>query len=120
MAMARKKTRSAASIAVPTRFTKVELSRIERARGLIGTSTRSGFIREAVLTKVGEIEEAGILELRDVSLKEAIAMIERYLRDHPGRHYVSDLVEELGLEPRIAFQAADRLIAAGKARTRGT
>ncbi|MFQ5538727.1 MAG: hypothetical protein ACE5GJ_14925 [Gemmatimonadota bacterium] len=101
---------------IPTRFSREELARIERTRPLIGASTRSAFIRQAVLEKLEELEGTGIIQIRDVSREEALRLIDDYLRTHPGIHYVSELVEELGLEPRTVFAAAQKLIDEGRAR----
>lgn len=104
------------STPVPTRFATEELARIERARNLLGLPSRSAFIREAVLERLEEVEGAGILQLRDVDEEAAAKLMDEYLQEHPGIHYVSELVEALGLEPRIAFTAARRLVDAGGAR----
>lgn len=53
---------------------------------------------------------------RVVSLEEATKLIDRFLSKNPGTHYVSELVERLGLEPRVAFAAAQKLIDGGRAR----
>ena len=115
MAMARARTTSEETAAVPVRFTKKELARMERARSLLGLTSRSAIIREAVLEKLDQVETMGIIELRDVTKDEAVKLIDRYLKKHPGNHYVSDFVERLGIEPRIAFEAVQVLIEAGRA-----
>jgi hypothetical protein len=103
---------------IPTRFTTEELARIERARTLVGSPSRSAFIRQSVLEKLEQLETTGVLQLREVTEAEAVALVDEYLQEHPGIHYVSDIVEELGLEPRIAFLAVQRLIEGGRARVR--
>ena len=104
------------SAAIPTRFSKTEIARMERARTLLGISSRSAFIRQAVLGRLEELESEGILQVRDVTEDEAARLIDAYLKKHPGSHYVSDFVEALGLEPRTAFAAAQRLIDRGRVR----
>jgi len=104
-----------ASSAIPTRFSKQEVERMDRAQQLTGLSSRSGFIRQAVLEKLESVEATGVLVLREVSEREAMRMIKSYLRKHPGNHYVSDLVEKLGIEPQVAFSAAQKLIDEGRA-----
>ena len=89
---------------------------MERARTLLGIPSRSAFIRQAVLGRLDELEAEGILQVRDATEDEAVRLIDAYLRMHPGTHYVSDLVEAVGLEPRIAFAAAQKLIDRGRAR----
>ena len=116
MVMAPRMKRSEASAAIPTRFTRSELARMDRARSRLGLPSRSAFVREAVLGRVEEVEKMKVIELRDVSVAEAERLIDRYMREHPGRLYVSDVAEELGIELRVAFQAAQRLIDRGRAR----
>ena len=101
--------------AIPARFTEEEVERMDRAHRLIGLPSRSAFIRQAVLDKLESVEGTGVLVLREVSEKEAMRMIKAYLRKRPGTHHVSDLVEELGIEPRVAFAAAQKLIDEGRA-----
>lgn len=83
---------------------------------MLGLPSRSAFIREAVRERVEQLEETGILEFREVSTKRAIQLIDAHLQENPGTHYVSDLVERLGLEPAVAFAAAQKLIDRGRAR----
>ena len=116
MATATRTRRREKSAAIPTRFTSSELARLERALELLDLPSRSAFIRQAVLGKLGEVESAGITEIREVSMDKAMSLVRRYLAKNPGTHYVSELIERLGLEPKIAFAAAQRLIDDGKAR----
>lgn len=104
---------------IPTRFSQAELARIEHTRALLGSPSRSAFIRLAVLEKLEELEGTGILQIREVSEEEAIRLIDAYLQGHPGIHYVSELIEELGLAPRTAFAAARNLMDQGRARIGG-
>lgn len=101
---------------IPTRFSLSELRRIEKGRELLGVPSRSAFIRQAVLGRLEELETVGVTEIRDVTLEEATKRINRYLSKNPGTHFVSELVERLGLEPRTAFAAAQKLIDEGRAR----
>lgn len=110
------KARRPRTAAIPTRFSPSELARLERGRELLGLPSRSAFIRQAVLAKLMEVESVGVTEVRDVSLEEATKLIDRYLSKNPGTHYVSELIERLGLEPKIAFAAARKLIDGGRAR----
>ncbi len=103
-------------MAIPTRFSASELARLERGRDLVGLPSRSAFIRQAVLGKLEELESVGVTEVRDVTMEEATKLIRRYLSKNPGTHYVSELIERLGLEPRVAFAAAQSLIDDGRAR----
>ncbi|HLE46649.1 MAG TPA: hypothetical protein VI915_06685 [Thermoplasmata archaeon] len=119
MAMARRSNAREASAAIPTRFTKTELARIERVRSRLGLPSRSSFIREAVLERLDGIEKTKIVELRDVTVGEAERLIERYMKRRPGTRYVSDIADELGIELRVAFEAAQRLLDRGRLRVRG-
>jgi len=101
---------------IPTRFSSKEVARIDRARVVLGMPSRSAFIREAALEKVKTVEESKVVEVRDVSEAEAMRLISQYLRKHPGVHYTSDLADEIGIELRVAFAAAERLIDEGRAR----
>jgi len=103
---------------LPTRYSKREVEEIERARRVLGLSSRSAFIREAVLSKLEEIKQVRVVEMQDVSVDQASEMIDRYLMKKPGVHYVSELIEELGLEPRIAFEAVEKLVQGGSVRVR--
>ncbi len=116
MAMAPRHRRSEPSTAIPTRFTRSELARMDRTRVLMGVPSRSAFIRTAVLERVEEVEKMKVIEVRDVPVAEAERLIDRYMRGHPGRLYVSDIAEALGIELKVAFQAAQRLIDRGRAR----
>ena len=78
--------------------------------------SRSAFIRESVLERVNSVEESKVVEVRDVSKEEAMRLISRYLKKHPGVHYTSDLADELGIELEVAFAAAEQLIDQGRAR----
>lgn len=110
------KSRTQKSAVIPTRFTSSELRRLEKSRELLGIPSRSAFIRQAVLGKLEDLEMVGVTEVRDATMEEATKLINRYLSKNPGTHYVSEFVERLGLEPRIAFAAAQKLIDEGRAR----
>jgi DNA-binding MarR family transcriptional regulator len=59
-----------------------------------------------------------IIEVRDVSIDEAVKLIDYYISKHPGKHYVSELAEELGIELSVAFKASQKLIDSGEAEKR--
>lgn len=84
----------------------------------MGLPSRSSFIREAVLEKAKAVEEARVVEIRDVSEKEAIRLIDRYLAQHPGVHYTSDIADRVGIDLPVAFAAMEKLIERGLARVR--
>ena len=89
---------------------------MDRARELTGLPSRSAFIRQAVLDKLEEIEAMRIIEVRDMSEAEAMRLIDRHLKKHPGVHYTSDLADELGIDLPVAFAAAQKLIEKGRAK----
>jgi hypothetical protein len=82
----------------------------------MGEPSRSSFIRAAVVERVAAIEGSRVVEIRDVSRTKAMSLIERYLKTHPGVHDTGDLAMELGIELRVAFAAAEKLIENGRAR----
>ena len=71
------------SAAIPTRFTRRELDRMERAVELLGLPSRSAFIRDAVAARLQEVETAGVIEFRNLTEPEALRRIDAYLREHP-------------------------------------
>jgi len=48
----------------------------------------------------------------------AIRLIDRYPQKHPGVHHVDDIADEIGIELRVAFAAAQKLLDRGRARMR--
>lgn len=103
---------------IPTRFSEGEIARVDRAQARLGLRSRSAFIRDAVMEKVHALETSKIVEVRDVSEKEAIRLIDRYLNQHPGVHYTSDIADEIGIDLPVAFAAMQRIIDRGRARIR--
>ena len=118
MALRGQKPRASTTGAIPTRFSEEEVARIDRVQARFGFRSRSAFIREAVLEKAKSLEATKVVEVRDVSEKEAIRLIDRYLQKHPGVHYVDDIADELGIELGAAFAVAQKLIDRGRARVR--
>jgi predicted methyltransferase MtxX (methanogen marker protein 4) len=114
MAMARTRVPTKPARAIPTRFTESELARIDGVRSLLGIPSRSQLIREAVAEKLAAVETTGILELRDMSVDEAVKRIDGYLKQNPGTHWVSEFIERLGIEPKVAFEAVQRLVDTGR------
>ncbi len=102
--------------AIPTRFSESQLRRMDRVRSLLDIPSRSQLIRDAVADKLEAAENMGILELRDMSVDEAVTLIDQYLKSNPGTHWVSEFIEKLGIEPKIAFEAVQRLVEAGRAK----
>jgi len=105
-------------VVIPTRYTRVETEEIERARRILGLPSRSALIREAVRSKIEEVKRMRVVEMSNVPVEEASRMIAESLRKKPGVHYVSELIEELGVEPGTAFEAVKKLMQAGRAKVR--
>jgi hypothetical protein len=56
---------------------------------------------------------AKIIEVKDFSVDEAIKKMDEFLSKNPGSHYVSENAEALGLELKVAFKAAQKLMDEG-------
>ena len=95
---------------IAVRLTKSEYKRIEEmiAAGLFRSAT--DFAREAIRDKLREAEPVSV---RDSSRLEAERLIDRYLSNHPGRHFASDIAEALGLEFRTTLDAVQHMIKSG-------
>jgi predicted DNA-binding protein len=100
-------------LVVPVRLSRELAGRLDRAVRLLGYGSRSRLMREAIEHYVSEILEAKTIEVRDVSVEEAGRLIEEYLTDNPGVHYVSEISEALGIEFKTAFEAVKMLIRQG-------
>ena len=104
-------------LVLPVRIPEEMRERLDRAVSKLQYSSRGEFVREAIAEHLGSVEEQ-IVETKDVSVAEAARLMDGYLTENPGAHYVSDLAESLGLELSVAFQAAKELKAKGVARER--
>lgn len=58
---------------------------------------------------------ANVIGVRDMSAEEAARMIDRFISKKPGAHFISELAEKLGIELRVAFEAAKMLVDEGSA-----
>lgn len=103
---------------VPVRLPAELASKLDNAVSKLHYTSRNEFIREAIEQHVNDRLEGKMIEVRDVSVKDATRMIDRYLAKNPGAHYVSELAEELGLELDVAFKAAETLQAKGMVKAR--
>jgi len=101
---------------ISTRFSEEEVERLDRANTLMPLRSPRAFIRKAVLDKLEEVEAMRIIEVRNMSEAEAMRLIDRHLKKHPGVHYTSDLADELGIDLPVAFAAAQKLIEKGRAK----
>lgn len=103
---------------VPVRVPAELAAKLDRTVSKFHYASRSEFIREAIEQHVNDRLESKMIEVRDVSVKDATKMIDRYLAKNPGAHYVSELAEGLGLELDVAFKAARMLEAQGAVKAR--
>jgi len=91
-------------VSVPTDVVK----KIDAARARLGYRSRNEVIRESVKRFLEEIEEAKVIRVRNLSLKQAKEEILTYLKRHNSA-YVSELAEALGLDIDLAFRAVAEL-----------
>jgi len=103
---------------LPVRIEPELAAKLDSAVSKLHYASRSAFVREAIEQHVKERLEGKMIEVREVSVEEAAAIIDGYLSRNPGAHYVSELAEELGLELGVAFKAAKALEAQGMAKAR--
>ena len=68
------------------------------------------FVRSAVRDKLQETE---VIEIRDVSFKQAKKEILTYYQQH-NKAYPSDVANSLGIDLQLAYQVVDELIKEGK------
>jgi len=80
--------------------------------------SRNEVIRNAIKEYTEQMLDTRIIEVREVTVEEAAKLIDNYLSDNPGKHYVSELAEELGIELGTAFRAAQKLMDSGAVKKR--
>ena len=80
--------------------------------------SRNEVIRNAIDEYTTKMMNTKIVEVRDISIDQAMKLIDGYISENPGKHFVSDLSEELGIELRTAFRATQKLIDSGAVRIR--
>ena len=93
---------------VPVSLPISVVKKIEELRGRLGYRSRNAVIREAIRRFIEEMEEAKLLYVRDVTLKQAKREIIEYLKRH-GSVYVSEMAESLGVNIELAFKAVEEL-----------
>jgi len=76
----------------------------------------SEFTRKAIEDELEMLGETGIISVRDTSVEEAGKMIMKYLDEHHGAVYPSDIADHYGLELETVFEAVKQLMAEGKAK----
>jgi metal-responsive CopG/Arc/MetJ family transcriptional regulator len=93
---------------VPVSLPISVVKKIEELRGRLGYRSRNAVIREAIRRFIEDVEEAKLLYVRDVTLKQAKRKIIEYLKRH-GSAYVSEMAESLGVNIELAFKAVEEL-----------
>jgi len=74
----------------------------------------SEFTRKAIEDELEMLGETEIVSVREASVEEAKKMIERYLDEHRGAVYPSDIADHYGLELETVFEAVKQLMAKGR------
>ncbi len=74
----------------------------------------SDFTRKAIENELERIGETEILSIRETSVEKAKKLIEKYLDEHPGPVYPSDIADHYGLELEPVFEAVKQLKAERK------
>jgi len=97
-------------VIVPVRLQKTKLQKIDKAVKKLGYRSRSEFIRKAVKHYLENVLTQKIIELREVSVEEAVKLIDNYLTNNPGVHYVSEIAEQLGIDIETAFKAVEKML----------
>jgi len=98
---------------VPVRFSKREIETIDKAVERVGAKSRSALIREATeeyLQKVGSLK---VIEVRNITLKDAKAEIVTYLRKHKEAE-TFDIANDLRLDLDLTVRALKELWEEGR------
>ncbi len=74
----------------------------------------SDFTRKAIEDELEKLGETEIISIRETSVQQAKKMIEKYLNQHQGLVYPSDIADHYGLELEPVFEAIKQLKAEGK------
>ena len=74
----------------------------------------SEFTRKAIEDELEMLGETEIISVREASVKEARNMIMKYLDEHQGAVYPSDIADHYGLELETVFEAVKQLMAEGE------
>jgi len=101
------------SVSVPVRIPRKLAKDLDKVAMSLGYNSRNQVIRDALEQYVKEVMNAKIIEVKDFSVDEAIKKMDEFLSKNPGSHYVSEIAEALGLELKVAFKAAQKLMDEG-------
>ena len=101
-------------LAVPVRFSKSEIEKIDKTVKRLGLKSRSELIREATRKYVQEAGSLKVIEIRDnVSLREAKEEILAYLRRHKEAE-TFDIANDLRFDLDLTIKALKDLWEEGK------
>ena len=109
---------SKSTITIPLRIQRESALELDRLAYRLHAKSRNEIIRDAIRQYTQQMVNTKIVEIREVSVARASKLIDEYISKHPGKHYVSELSEALGIDLSVAFEAAQRLLADGVARKR--
>lgn len=95
-------------VTIPVSMPAEVVEKVDAARARLGYRSRNEVIRESVKRFLEEIEEAKVIRIRNLGLRQAKEEILAYLEKH-NSVYVSELAEALGLDINLAFKAVAEL-----------
>ncbi len=106
------------TVTIPLRLSTEATQKLDLLVKRLHAKSRNELIRDAIRQYTEQMMNTKIVEVRDMSVEEAAKLMDDYISRHPGKHYVSDLSEELGIELGTAFRASQKLIDSGAAKKR--
>ncbi len=98
------------TVTIPLRLSREATQKLDLLVKRLHAKSRNELIREAIHQFTELMMSTKIVEVRNVSVEEAAKLMDDYISRHPGKHYVSDLSEEFGIELGTAFEASQKLI----------
>lgn len=108
----RRKT-SKSAVIIPLRMQRNAAQKLNQLATRLHAKSRNEVIREAIEEYTAKMMNTKIIEVREISVDEAVKLIDKYISKHPGKHYVSEISEALGIELSTAFKATQKLIESG-------
>lgn len=107
-----------ATVTIPLRIRKQTAQNLDYLVRRLHARSRNEIIRDAIEQYTAQMMKTKIIEQRELSTDEAVKLIDKYISENPGRHYVSEISEALGIELDTAFKATQKLLESGQARRR--
>ena len=108
-----KKKTSKDTVIIPVRMQRNVAEKLDLLVERLHAKSRNEIIRNAINEYTEQLMNTKIIEMRDVSVDEAVKLIDKHISKHPGKHYVSEVSEALGIELNTAFKATQKLIESG-------